>query len=355
MDFGSTPKRVLIVDDSATIRRLIKSRLSFDRRIVVVGEASDAFQARQLIKELSPDVITLDVEMPGMNGLDFLRKLMRLRPTPVVMVSTETREGSATAIEALSIGAIDCVGKPRVGELGNAFGDLADLLVCAADAQLKTRAVQVDATNASDFHWNGRGVLIGSSTGGVDALEVLLSGYPENCPPTLIAQHMPETFLASFVRRLNGRMKPRVELAREGAILEQGIVYIAPGGASHLTFNGNRVGYCGLSFTDKCRGYRPSVEVLFRSAIPWAERIVAVMLTGMGKDGAQAMLELRRAGASCIAQDQETSTIYGMPRAAINIGAVDEGTPITDMAKLILNKCSLSRGVKKPLDPSYRN
>lgn len=289
MDFPSAPKRVLIVDDSATIRRLIKSRLQTDSRIEVVGEASDAYQARELIKELSPDVLTLDVEMPGMSGLEFLRKLMRLRPMPVVMVSSETHEGSHTALEALSIGAVDCVGKPTSGGLRDAFMDLAELLVCAADARIKSEARVSKVTIPSDFRWNGRAALIGSSTGGVEALETVLSGYPENCPPTLIAQHMPAPFLASFARRLDTRMAPKVVLAQDGAVLEQGTVYLAPGGLCHLAYDGAKGTHSRLLFTDKCRGYRPSVEVLFRSAIPWADRVTAVMLTGMGSDGALAI------------------------------------------------------------------
>lgn len=350
MHTAYSPKRVLIVDDSATIRRLIKSRLESDARLLVVGEACDAFQARELIKELSPDVLTLDVEMPGMSGLDFLRKIMRLRPMPVVMVSSETQEGSNTALEALSIGAVDCIGKPAAGGLREAFSELADLLVCAADARLKSSAREPGIVAPSDYRWNGKTVLIGSSTGGVDALETLLSGYPANCPPTLIAQHMPEPFLASFAKRLDARMAPRVLLAREHMPIEQGTVYLAPGGQSHLIYDGERKGTTHLSFTDKCRGYRPSVEVLFRSAIPWAERIVSVMLTGMGSDGAIAMLELRKSGAVCIAQDQETSTVFGMPRAAINNGAVETGTPLTHISSEILTHCSLSKGRSRPLE-----
>ncbi|MEO1948545.1 response regulator, partial [Thioclava sp.] len=197
-------KKVLIVDDSATMRQLIRARLANDARLVVVGEAADAFEAREKIKALSPDVITLDVEMPRMNGLDFLERLMRLRPMPVVMVSTETHSGSRAAIEALALGAIDCVGKPRSGHLEKSFETLPDILLAAANARLPQSGVERAAVRpARNFHWAGQIVLIGSSTGGVDALETILKGFPENCPPTLIAQHMPESFLASFAERLD--------------------------------------------------------------------------------------------------------------------------------------------------------
>lgn len=330
------PRKVLIVDDSRTIRRLIKSRLSRDPRIVVVGEAEDAYQAKRLVSELSPDVLTLDIEMPGMNGLEFLRKLMRVRPVPVVMISAETQQGSERALEALSLGAVDCVGKPGPGGLATAFSDLAELLYCAAGARLRPPQRSPVKAASSVFHWNGRVVLVGSSTGGVDALEIMLADYPENCPPTLITQHMPKTFLSSFARRLDSKVAPHVVLAEDGMGLEQGKVYLAPGGETHLTLDWRAAPLCRLLWAEKCGGYRPSVEVLFRSAIPWANRISAVMLTGMGRDGAAAMRRLRDGGAECFAQDEATSAVYGMPRAAIENGAVDRGLPITEIASAVL-------------------
>lgn len=338
------PKRVLIVDDSQTIRQVIRSKLASDPRLQVVGEAGDPFEAREKIKALAPDVLTLDVEMPRMNGLEFLEKIMRLRPMPVVMVSTETFKGSAAALEALALGAVECIGKPRLDRVSDAFDHLADLLVVAADARLRSPGPRARIVPATGFDWNGRVVLIGSSTGGVDALETLLSGYPANCPPTLIAQHMPESFLASFARRLESRIAPRMSLASQGAPLEAGTVYLAPGGDFHL---GLRLGdplSCALIGSEKRNGHRPSVEVLFESAVSIAARVVAVMLTGMGRDGAEAMAELRRAGAQCLAQDEATSVVFGMPRAAIELGAVDRATPIGEMARNVLDLCSKSGG-----------
>lgn len=338
------PKRVLIVDDSQTIRQVIRSKLEPDPRLLVVGEAGDPFEAREKIKTLSPDVLTLDVEMPRMNGLEFLEKIMRLRPMPVVMVSTETFKGSAAALEALALGAVECIGKPRLDRVTDAFDHLPDLLVVAADARLRSPGPRARIAPATGFDWNGRVVLVGSSTGGVDALETFLSGYPENCPPTLIAQHMPESFLASFARRLEGRIAPRMALATQNAPLEAGRVYLAPGGNFHLGVQLGEPLACALIDSEKRNGHRPSVDILFETAVPVAGRVVAVMLTGMGRDGAEAMVGLRRAGARCLAQDEATSVVFGMPRAAIEFGAVDQATPIGEMAASVLALCSKSAG-----------
>ncbi|TQS72721.1 chemotaxis response regulator protein-glutamate methylesterase [Rhodobacteraceae bacterium] len=328
--------RVLIVDDSATIRSLIRSRLDSDPRLSVVGEAADPYDAREKIKALSPDVLTLDVEMPRMDGIAFLEKLMRLRPIPVVMVSTLTHRGSAKAMEALSLGAVECVGKPRNGNPSAAFDNLPDLLVMAARAQLRTGPRKA-ASPPQSFSWSGKTVLIGSSTGGVEALETVLSGYPRNCPPTLITQHMPESFLASFARRLQRLIVPQLVLAQDGMALREGHVYLAPGGNFHLALTPGEPAKCRLVASEKCNGHRPSVEVLFDSALPMAPRLVCVMLTGMGRDGADAMLRLRRAGARCIAQDATTSVVYGMPKAAIENGAAEKAYPLTKISDAILS------------------
>lgn len=337
-------KRVLIVDDSSTIRQLIRNRLAGDRRLVVVGEASDPYEAREQIKLLCPDVMTLDVEMPRMNGLDFLEKLMRLRPMPVVMISTETQRGSTAALEALSLGAVECVGKPNADRLPETFLNLADLLVAAADANIRDPRSRIASKPATGFRWNGRYVLIGSSTGGVDALETLLSGYPENCPPTLITQHMPESFLASFAKRLSSRIAPSMSLAYPDAPLLQGHVYLAPGGDYHLGVTGGEAPRCRLIEAEKRNGHRPSVDVLFESAVTIAPRVVSVLLTGMGRDGAEGMGRLRSAGAHCLAQDQATSVVFGMPRAALEIGAAERAVPLGRMSDEILKLCGRAGG-----------
>ncbi|MDP3862926.1 MAG: chemotaxis response regulator protein-glutamate methylesterase [Phaeovulum sp.] len=335
------PVRVLIVDDSPTIRRLIRARIGADPRLTVVGEASDAFEAREKIKALNPDVLTLDVEMPRMDGLAFLEKLMRLRPMPVVMVSTLTERGGAAALEALSLGAVECIGKGGGSALAASFEHLPDILIMAAKARLHGAGARAIAAPPADYSWNGRLVLIGASTGGVDALETLLAGYPAHCPPTLITQHMPPSFLASFAARLAQKFAPRVLLAEDGMPIEPGHVYLAPGGAYHLALAAATPPRCRLISAEPVNGHRPSVDVLFDSALPLAPMCLSVLLTGMGRDGAAAMLRLRQNGARCLAQDEASSVVFGMPRAALHIGAAEAAVPIADMARQIL---ALTRG-----------
>ncbi len=341
---GLRPVRVLIVDDSPTMRRLIRLNLAADRRIAVVGEAGDPHEARAQIKALSPDVITLDIEMPQMDGLEFLARLMRLRPMPVVMLSSLTPQGSRAAIEALALGAFDCIGKPGHSAGNAGFAGLAGVIVAAAGSQPR----QVPARSADApvipsavaarpvFRWNGRIVLIGASTGGVEALERVLSGLPADGPPVLVTQHMSPAFLASFSQRLDERTAPKVALATEGAALRQGQVLVAPGGDAHLEIGSAGRAVARLVPGEACGGHRPSVDRLMLSAAGIASRIVAVLLTGMGRDGADGMAALRAAGAQCLAQDQATSVVWGMPRAAIERGAVSQVLPLDRMASEIL-------------------
>ncbi|WP_313136066.1 chemotaxis-specific protein-glutamate methyltransferase CheB [Paracoccus jeotgali] len=334
------PVRVLIVDDSATMRKLIAIRLRSDPRINVVGEAADTQQARRAIAALRPDLLTLDVEMPGQSGIEFLREIMRLRPLPVIMVSSETQSGSAAAIEALCSGAIDCVGKPRPGYGNTGFADLPALVVEAAGADLRRRRPPMPRPPpipSQGFAWNGRILLIGASTGGVEAVERIIAALPVNCPPTLIVQHMPPAFLASFAQRLNQRHAPQIALADDGAPLQQGRVLIAPGGAEHLALGLERGLRCRLLAQDKVNGHRPSVDMLFGSGVGVARRIVAVTLSGMGSDGAMGMLALRRAGATCLAQDQASSVVWGMPRIAWQIGAAERLVSLDRMAGALLD------------------
>lgn len=331
-----TRKRVVIVDDSMTMRAMIARALSDDGRFDVVGEAEHPFAARDIIKQTNPDVLTLDVEMPRMDGISFLEKIMKLRPMPVVMFSSETHKGSRAAIEALSLGAIDCVGKPTTADPA-VLSALADRVFVAAGASVAGRRPKVAAQSGASFIWNGKTVLIGASTGGVDALERVLTGMPENGPPVLITQHMPESFLASFADRLRPIIRPRVSLAAPGSPIAPGHVYLAPGGAHHLILEGrdDRL-RCGLATGDKVSGHRPSVDVLFQSAVQQASRMVAVLLTGMGRDGAEGMVQLRAGGAHTIAQDAATCVVYGMPRVAVELGAVRESKPIDLIAGALL-------------------
>jgi two-component system chemotaxis response regulator CheB len=329
--------RVLIVDDSATMRSLIRATLDRDPQIAVVGEAADPIEARQAIKTLNPDVITLDVEMPNMNGLDFLERIMRLRPMPVIMVSTLTSRGAEATLNALELGAVDCIAKPVTGG-AKAFDELAEKVKIAAGARIRPQSTANAAPRPTNFSPNGRVIAIGSSTGGVEALITLLSGFPANCPATVITQHMPATFTRSFAERLNRMALPTVTEAVDGDLLSPGHVYLAPGGVSHLEITGSSALRCRLTHADPVNGHRPSVDVLFASVAKAAKGAsVGVILTGMGRDGANGLLAMREAGAATFGQNEATCVVYGMPRAAMEIGAVQHQLPLERIAGQILS------------------
>ncbi|MEC7760582.1 MAG: chemotaxis response regulator protein-glutamate methylesterase [Pseudomonadota bacterium] len=333
------PRRVLIVDDSATMRRLIRTGLEVDRRLQIVGEASTAREARDLVKSLMPDIMTLDIEMPGMDGLEFLDRLMKARPMPVVMVSSLTAKGSEAAIRALSLGALDCVEKPRFGAAQTTFAHLAELLYVLSGSPIadhRARGRSGGAAPDASFRWNGKLLLIGSSTGGVDALERVFSQFPANCPPTLVTQHMPEQFLVSFAARLDSSVFPSVRVAHDAEEIRQGEILLAPGGSHHLHVDRSDMFKIRLSDRPKRSGHRPSVDEMFMSAIPHAALLTAGVLTGMGRDGADGLLALRQAGASTFAQNRETCVVYGMPRVAAEIGAVQHVLPLSDIAGRLL-------------------
>jgi two-component system chemotaxis response regulator CheB len=330
--------RVLIVDDSATMRSLIATVLQRDPDIEVVGEAGDPLEAREAIKRLNPDVITLDVEMPNMNGIEFLEKIMRLRPMPVVMVSTLTVRGAEATLEALELGAVDCIAKPSTGGLDE-FRDLPFKVKAAAKAKVKPLRPAGAAPSPAplDHALDGRVIAIGSSTGGVEALITVLSRFPANCPPTVITQHMPATFTKSFSQRLDRICAPTVAEAHDGAVLEPGKVYIAPGGESHLEIGGANTLRCRLTADAPVNGHRPSVDVLFQSVARTAGPMaIGAILTGMGRDGADGLLAMRQAGARTIGQDEATSVVYGMPKVAYEIGAVERQAPIERLAAELL-------------------
>ena len=329
------PVRVLVVDDSATMRGLISALLARDPGIEVVGGAGDPFAAREAIKALQPDVITLDVEMPKMSGIEFLEKIMRLRPMPVIMVSTLTQAGAATSLEALSIGAVDCVGKPD-------FEGLAEKVKGAARARIRPLAERPVPAVRRQSYLAGDGILaIGSSTGGVEALLTMLSSFPENCPPTVIAQHMPATFTGSFAARLDRVCAPRVAEAYAGAQLLPGHIYLAPGGVTHLEVTAGSRPACRLSETALVNGHRPSVDVLFASvARAYGARAVGVILTGMGRDGATGLKQMRDAGARTLGQDEASCIVYGMPKVAFELGAVERQASLGAIGSLALDMCA---------------
>jgi two-component system, chemotaxis family, protein-glutamate methylesterase/glutaminase len=341
----AAPVRVLVVDDSAVMRQLLSNLLAEDPEIEVVGTAPDPLVARERIKALNPDVLTLDVEMPHMDGVSFLRKIMTLRPMPVVMVSTLTQAGAEITLEALEIGAVDFIAKPVnniAQELAAIAGDLQSKVKTAARTKVSAhRPVTAPRPSTHKFVSSGdKIVLIGASTGGVEALKAVLMGLPADCPPILITQHMPPRFTAAFAGRLNRECPMEVSEAQHDDVVKHGHVYIAPG-AHHLELVRKGSGFaCALSDAPTVSGHRPSVDVLFRSAARVAgPKSVAVILTGMGKDGAEGMLDLRRAGAITIGQDEATSLIYGMPRVAFERGAVAKQYSLSHVADAILESC----------------
>ncbi len=339
---ASRKVRVVIVDDTRSIRAMIRALLIRSPRIEVVGEAGDPYEARELIRELNPDVITLDVVMPRMDGLSFLERLMRLRPMPVVMVSTRTTENSSEAVKALSLGAVDCVDLAALGRKQNSQVNLAETVLMAADSNSRGPSVRAIHDHDGDppLNWNGKIVTIGSSTGGVDALMTVLSHYPADGPPTVIAQHMPPAFLESFAQRLDRSIAPKVVLARHAMTMAPGTVYLAPGGDWHVGLSARNPLALELIAHDGAEAYVPSVNILFSSAIPHSPRIVGVMLTGMGRDGAEPMREMLLAGAFNIVQDGASCVVDGMPKAARDAGAASKVVPLDKIGMQILHHVS---------------
>ncbi|GAB3286084.1 protein-glutamate methylesterase/protein-glutamine glutaminase [Parahaliea aestuarii] len=341
--------RVLCVDDSALIRDLLRQIIDSHADMEVVAVAPDPLVARDLIKQHSPDVITLDVEMPRMDGLDFLERLMRLRPMPVLMVSSLTQAGSEVALRALELGAVDFVEKPSIG-IRNGMLDYSDLIAsklrAAASARVRRheaapreRATVLRAPLVS----SEKLFILGASTGGTEALRSILERLPANAPATLIAQHMPGGFTRSFAQRLNRLCQIEVKEAEDGERILPGHAYIAPGD-SHL-----RLARSGANYIARLDGgppvnrHRPSVDVLFKSAAEQAGRnAIGVLLTGMGKDGAQGLLTMREAGAQTVAQDEASSLVFGMPREAIALGGAGEVLALDDIAPSLLAKAAAS-------------
>ena len=333
--------RVLVVDDSATMRGLISATLSRDPAITVVGAAGDPLEARQAIKALNPDVLTLDVEMPNMNGLDFLERIMRLRPMPVIMVSSLTQKGAQATLQALEIGAVDCVSKSSEGG-SPPFAQLAEKVKAAAQARVRPRAAApAPAAPMGAFAPDGRVLAIGASTGGVEALIGLLQRFPANCPPTLITQHMPEGFTRSFAERLNRVCAAEVAEAQDGAPVTPGRIHLARGGMQ-LELAGGAAPRCRLRDANRVSGHCPSVDVLFGSVARAVQgRAIGVILTGMGNDGTQGLLAMRRAGADTFGQDEASCVVYGMPRAAFEAGAVAVQAPLGRLADRILQAANI--------------
>ncbi len=338
------PIRVVIVDDSNLMRQMLTATLSKDLGIEIVGTAADPFEAREIIKSTNPDVLTLDIEMPKMDGLSFLEKIMTLRPMPVVMVSSLTQSGSNATIRALELGAVDYVGKPA-GSEGFAFQRVADELIAkiklAATARVSRPrpSVPQPATLAAPRRGGSKAfIAIGASTGGVERIRDILQVMPANCPPIVITQHMGPSYLASFAERLNKLCSPTIKLGSQGARLQQGVVYIAPG-EGHLAVARDAAGYfCQIQDQPPLvSGHRPSVDVLFHSVAKAAgPNVVAAILSGMGRDGANGMAAIRAAGAHTIGEQESSCVVYGMPKMAKEAGGIVLELPLAQIAPELL-------------------
>jgi two-component system chemotaxis response regulator CheB len=343
---------VLIVDDSALIRKVYSELLSDIADIEVIGTAVDAQDARAKIKQLNPQVITLDVEMPGMNGLSFLEKIMSLRPMPVIMASTLTHKGAEATIRALELGAFDTIAKPAGTQTHDTLCVLKDELItkirAAAQANI-TASKGLTAGTASRLSFfppvgQVSMIAIGSSTGGVEALREIFQQLPSNCPPIVITQHMPKQFTPSFAERLNSLSEVNVTEAETGLRLKVGQAYLAPGGRHLSIKKQGKEWICHVEEGMPVSGHQPSVDVLFSSVAAAAgNKAVGIILTGMGKDGAAGMLRMREEGAYTIGQSESSCVVYGMPKAAKSLGAVQTELPLCEIPAHLLSYLSQER------------
>ncbi|MBK6765164.1 MAG: chemotaxis response regulator protein-glutamate methylesterase [bacterium] len=333
--------KVLVVDDSALVRRVLTEELARDPEIQVVGSAPDPYVARDKILQLKPDVLTLDIEMPRMDGLSFLRKLMKHHPLPVIVVSSLTPKGSEMAMDALSLGAVDVLCKPgeaySIGELSR---ELTARVKTAARVRLAARTTAAPTKPMEALKETTLKIIaIGASTGGTEALREVLQRFPVNAPPTVVVQHMPEQFTKAFADRLNGICAIEVREAKDGDTLRPGLALIAPGNKHMLLQRSGAVYSVAVKDGPRVHHQRPAVDVLFKSVARFAgKNAVGAILTGMGADGADGMLEMKQAGANTIAQDEKSCVVFGMPKEAIARGGVDSILPLDQITHGIIAK-----------------
>lgn len=336
----SQPIRVLVVDDSELIRRLLTEVLNSDPEITVVGAAEDAFEAKKLVTQLSPDVITLDVEMPDVDGIRFLEVLMKAKPTPVIMISTLTRSKADVTLRALELGAVDYIAKPVIDDI-SMFHRYSLTIINKVKMAARSRVAapvenRVIKRSQSSVAAN-RVIAIGASTGGTEAIKDVLQQLPVGNFAVVIAQHMPAGFTATYAERLNRSTGFQVIEAKGGELLKPGVAYLAPGGLHLRVVRRGSQLYTDVFDGEKVSGHRPSVDVLFDSvASEIGKYALAALLTGMGKDGADGLKKIRQAGGYTVAQDEKSCVVFGMPRKAIEIGAVCKVSPLDDVADALL-------------------
>jgi len=348
--------KVLIIYDSSVIRIIIKEVLNDEPSIEIVGEAKDPLVARDLIKELNPDILTLDVEMPKMDGITFLANLMRLRPMPVLMLSTLTTQGAEITLKALELGAVDFIAKPSFKELLAVKDNFKELLIrkikLAASVKSNHSASLVNKSKNNNLSFSGikrsnHLVAIGASTGGTEAIKEVISTLPSNSPPIVVTLHIPKMFSASFAKRMDKICAVTVVEAQHGQKIKEGHVYIAPGD-KHLRIE-HKAGtlFCILDDSEEVNRHKPAVDVMFESLIPVAENVQGILLTGMGKDGAKGLLNLKNNGSMTIIQDKKTSLVWGMPGKAHQLNAHIKQSSLSKVATEILNYASLNRDEMK--------
>ncbi|KIM10141.1 MAG: chemotaxis protein [Sulfuricurvum sp. PC08-66] len=337
--------RVLIVDDSATARAVLREIIESDSALEVVATASDAYVARDKIVELRPDVVCLDVEMPRMDGITFLRQLMHYMPLPVVMVSSLTQNGAKITLEALEAGAVDFVGKPHshiYDGVESMREELLSKIKMASRVRVRQRALvaTVQANTTALAQTTHKILAIGASTGGTEALKEVLMGLPRNAPGTVVVQHMPANFTGPFAQRLDGLCAMEVREAKNGDAILPGVVLIAPGDFHMVVRRSGARYYVEIGSGDKVSGHRPSADVLLNSVAKIAgANAIGVILTGMGSDGARGLLAMRNSGAHTIGQDEQSCVVYGMPKVAYELGAVVQQLPLQSIAKAIIEAC----------------
>lgn len=340
------PIRVLIVDDSAVVRQIFTRELSRDPALKVIGSAPDPYVARDMIVQLRPDVVTLDVEMPRMDGITFLRKLMHHYPLPVIVVSSLTPRGGALALDALEAGAVDVMCKPHAAY---SVGDMSVELIEKVKAAAAVRPARRIASATTDrparlslSRTTNKILAIGASTGGTQALQQVLTAMPANAPGILITQHMPEHFTRSFAERLNELCAIEVKEAADGDSVLPGRALIAPGNYHMLLRRSGARYFVEVRSGPLVSGHRPSVDVMFKSVARFAgANAVGAIMTGMGRDGAEGLLEMKQAGARTIAQDEATCIVYGMPREAVMLGAADDIVPLDRIASRLLDYAAM--------------